>query len=162
MRMPRCDDLEFGKGWIGNEALVRIDVNFCGMIYSDKPRLVEIVDLLHRFRKSKAETTVARLHAPAVNFDVLVRIWQIALMGTNPMAEYGRTNHVADQFVAAAIPGKQYRTRASAAVNFKQLMRLVRRKIDLVLIHAGRPEEPHNVGSRLLPKSGDDFVRPLR
>src|SRR5438445_11149836 len=77
MRMPRCDDLESGKGWIGNEALVRIDVNLCGMIDSDKPRLVKIVDLLHGLRKSKAETTVARLHARAINFDVLVRVRQM-------------------------------------------------------------------------------------
>src|SRR5437868_9430838 len=59
MRMPRGDDLEFRKRWIGDKALVRIYINSGRVIDCDEPSLVKIIDLLHGLGKRKAEPAIA-------------------------------------------------------------------------------------------------------
>src|SRR5438067_2614185 len=160
--MLRGNDLEFGKRGSRHEALVREYLGVGWVLDSYQPRLIKIVDLFHRLRRGEAQPALARLHAGSIYLDVLVRIWQITFIRTYPMTDNCRSNHVGDELVPAAIPGKQNGTRASTAIYFQHLVRLVRSKLDLVLIYAGRPQQAHDIGTNLLSKSREDLRRALR
>ena len=78
--------------------------------------------------------------------DVFRRPWNVALIGTNPMADDPSSQHVADQFVVSAVPGKKRGTGTAATIHLKETVILHSRDLDFVLDHAGGPEHPHYIG----------------
>ena len=112
------DDAKFGKWRSADEALVGIYFVRGGMIDGQQADLVEIDGFFHGFEETEAEQTVARANAAGVDLEIFVGIGDVAFAGSDPVADYAGADHVGDEFVLAAIPGKKDRAGAAAAVEF--------------------------------------------
>ena len=77
------------------------------------------------------------------------------------MSDHARAQHVGNQFVALAIPHKQSRTGAAAAVDLGDVLLPVARDIDFVLQHAGRPQHAHDVSFFRVAKADHEVGRIL-
>ena len=160
-RAPAGDDLEDRKGRLAGEILVGIDSHVRRMVHRQQPNLIEIDQLLHRFKQTEAQPALARLHTRALHLDVLVRVGNVAFAGSHPMAHHRRSDDVAHQLVAASIPNEQNRAGTSAAVNFIDGMALARGQLQLVLQNSRRPAQPQDVGCRRGAEPGGHFHRAL-
>src|ERR1700688_44328 len=129
MRATRDDDAEFGKWGSADESLVGIHFVRCGMVDGEEPHLVEINGFFHGLHETETEQAIARMNATRVDFEIFVGIGNVALAGGDPMADNAGADHVSDEFVFAAIPGEEDRTRASAAVKFSERVKFSRREI---------------------------------
>ena len=135
------DDAKFGKWRSADEALVGIYFVGGGMIDGQQADLVEVNGFFHGFEEAEAEQAVARANAAGVDFEIFVGIGDVALAGSDPVADYAGANHVGDEFVLAAIPGKEDRAGTAAAVEFGYGIEFFGGEIYFVLRNAGGPEQ---------------------
>src|SRR5437773_95519 len=84
----------------------------------------------------------------SIDLDVLVRIGKIALVWTHPVADHSRAYHIGDEFVAAAIPGKEHWTGTSATIDLEDLVPLVCGKRSEE--HTSELQSHHDLVCRLL------------
>src|SRR5271154_2563281 len=68
----------------------------------------------------------------------------MVLAWTNPVADDAGAEHIGDEFIFLAIPGKQNGTRAAAAVKFADGLRFFGSEIYFVLWDTRRPEEAND------------------
>ena len=77
------------------------------------------------------------------------------------MSNHTRAQHIANEFVAFAIPRKQRGAGTAAAIHLEIILLLVPRDIDFVLEHARGPSHAHDVGFFCIAEADHDVGRVL-
>ena len=124
------------------------------MIDGQQPNLVEIHRFFHRLHEAEAEHAVAGLHAPRSHLQILVRIGNVPFSRRDPVADHARPDHVRDEFVLAAIPGKQNRARATSPVELRDAVHLFRGQVNFILRNTRRPQQTNNFSITLRAQPG--------
>src|ERR1700676_5587371 len=156
MRTARGDYAEFGKWRSADETLVGIYFVGRGMIDGEKTDLVEINSFFHGLQKTETEQALLWMNTARVDLEIFIGIRDVALAGSDPVADDAGADHVGDEFVFATIPGEEDRTRASAAVKFSERMKFFRGQIYFVLRNTGGPEQAHDFDIFFGAETGED------
>ena len=82
--------------------------------------------------------------------------------GRKPVAHHGRANHVGHELVFVPVPHKEHRAGTAAAVGFLHRDHLRVRQIDLVLQHAGGPQNAQQVDALRIAQPDQNLRRRLR
>ena len=126
------------------------------MIDGQQADLVEVDGFFHGLDEAEAEQAVARVNAAGVDFEIFVGIGDVALAGRDPVADDAGANHVGDEFVFAAIPGKEDGAGAAAAIEFGDGIEFFGGEIYFVLRNAGGPEQADHFGIFFVSEAGED------
>ncbi len=97
----------------------------------------------------------ARADAAGIDLQIFVGIGNVALPRGDPVADHTRADHIGDEFVFAAIPGKQNRAGAASAVELRKGMRFLGSEIYFVLRDAGGPQESDDLDIFLRAESSE-------
>ena len=114
------DNFERRIGRIAGEILVGEYVDSAGMVHGQQLHLVEIDGLFQRLHEPETELAVFLANRVARNLDVFRGARNVTLVGPDPVADYARAQHVADQFVVRAVPGEQGGAGTAPAVHFQE------------------------------------------
>src|SRR5260370_8957785 len=156
MRVPAGDDSEFGKWRGADESLVGIDVVRSRVIDGQQADWIEVDRLLHGIHEGEAEQGIGSAHATRVDLQIFVWIGNVAFTGRDPVTDYAGTNHVGDEFILMAVPGKQNGAGTAAAVEFADAVFLFGDEVDFVLRNACWPEQTHDFDVMLGAEPGED------
>src|SRR6516225_35251 len=160
-RIPRSDYAKFREWGSADEPLVRIDFDAGGVVDRNEPHPIEVDGLFHGLHEAKAEPAVFWLGTLRRHFQIFVGIWDVTFTGSDPVADDAGPNHVGNELVLLAIPGKENGTRTATAVKLADALRFLGNKVDFVLRHAGRPEQAHGVDNFLRAQPNEQGSRVL-
>src|SRR5271163_594236 len=96
-----------------------------------------------------------------VDFDPFIRIGNVARIRRYPMADDRCADGVGDELVLRAVPGEDDRTGTPSAIQFLHINRSFGRDVQLVLRHAGRPQQPNNHGLTPIAETRENAAWPL-
>ena len=153
--------LKAGNGGGTGEILVRLNRDVGRMIDRQQPHVIEVGQFLHHFGESKTEPSIPRLDAAAVDLQILGRIRNVALARRHPMADDAGADHVGNELVSLAVPGKHHRAGAAASIDFVQQMTTARCELHLILHDSRGPQQSHDVRLSQAIDAGQDARRVL-
>ncbi len=133
------DNAKFGERRIADEALVGIDFDVGRMIDGEQAHMIEVHGFFHGLHKAKAEEAVFLANTFGGNFQIFVGVGDVALAGGDPVTDYAGANHVSDEFVSLAIPGKENGARTAASVEFADRNGFHGGEVDFILRNACGP-----------------------
>src|SRR5260370_7709734 len=124
MSVARWHHAEFWEWRIAGKSIVGINIETLGMIDCQQFHLIEIHGFFHGLEKTETELAIARLQTFPGNFQIFGWIGNVSLSGRDPVANDAGTDHVGDEFVFVAIPGKQNGAGTTAAVKLSNALPL--------------------------------------
>ena len=89
------------------------------------------------------------------NLQIFVGVGDVALAWRDPVTERRGANHVSNEFVFLAIPGKENGTRTAAAVEFTDRNDFHGGEVDFILWNTRGPEKTDGVGDLLRAETNE-------
>src|SRR5262249_44920271 len=136
LRVLAEHNLELRIRRVAGEVLVWENVNICGMINRHELHAVKVNDFLERLHESEGELAVFEFQRVAIEFYVFDGARNVFFVRPDPVTDHTVPEHVSDQAILLAIPGKQRWTGTAAAIHLKKALSLAGSNFNFVLEHA--------------------------